>query len=191
MKRFWLLMAPLALGIASAQETTTISIPILNPALDMDVLTCSPGYSCYQAGITGWVIGPNTGSQKCSTTQYPNAPAGGLTVAAIGNTGSTGSMLQTLGATVQPNTTYILTLAVGARADYPFTGYLASLLAGNVTLASGNRSTPVGGTFVPEVVSYSSGANPPQLGQPLQILITSLGDGQVDIRNVALTAATQ
>jgi hypothetical protein len=124
-----------------------------------------------------------------SRAQYPNAPPTGLYCAAIGNSSSSGSILQTLGATVQANTTYILTLEVGARADYVFTGYEASLLAGNVTLASGHKATPVGGTFVTEVVLYQSGASPAQLGQPLQILITSTGDGQVDIQSVALTAA--
>jgi hypothetical protein len=96
--------------------------------------------------------------------------------------------LQTLGATVQANTTYVLKMSVGARADYVFTGYAASLLAGNVVLASGHKATPVGGTFVTEVVVYESGATPAQLGQPLQILITSTGDGEVDIQSVALTA---
>jgi hypothetical protein len=80
-------------------------------------------------------------------------------------------------------------VSVGARADYPFTGYTAALLAGNVTLASGNKATPVGGTFVTESIVYKSGANPPQLGQPLQIFIRSLGTtGQADISGVSLAA---
>ncbi len=89
---------------------------------------------------------------------------------------------------MQANTTYILTVEVGARADYVFTGYAASLLAGNVLLASGHKATPVGGTFVTEVIVYQSGATPAQLGQPLQILITSTGNGQVNIAGVGLTA---
>ena len=107
---------------------------------------------------------------------------------AIGYTNATGSMVQTLGTAVEANTTYVLSLEVGARADYPFTGYVAYLMAGNVTLAAGHKATPVGGTLVTEVVLYESGATPAQLGQPLQILITSTGTGSVDIQNVALTA---
>jgi hypothetical protein len=168
-------------------EAQTVPIPILNPKFDLDVLTGSPGASQY--GLSGWITGPQTGVFKASTGQYPNAPPTGLYCALIGGSPSNGSILQTLGATVQANTTYILTVEVGARADYVFTGYEASLLAGNVTLASGHKATPVGGTFVAEVVLYQSGANPAQLGQPLQILITSTGDGQVDIQSVALTAA--
>jgi hypothetical protein len=51
-----------------------------------------------------------------------------------------------------------------------FTGYSAALMAGNVTLASGNSATPVGGTYVDEVIVYESGPNPPQLGQPCKSL---------------------
>ena len=177
-------LAALSVWTAPAQ----VNIPILNPKFDMDVLTCSPGYSCFLYGITGWVTGPNTWSLKCSTAQFPSAPPTGLYVAAIGNSDSSGSILQTLGATVQANTTYILSVEVGARADYVFTGYTVSLLAGNVTLASGHKATPVGGSFVTEVVAYESGATPAQLGKPLQILITSTGAGQVDIQSVGLTA---
>jgi hypothetical protein len=179
----------MGLALAVSVRAQEVPIPILNPKFNMDVLTCSPGGGCGQNGITGWIVGPQSDVQKMSSTQYPGiAPSTGLYVAAIGNSNVSSSILQTLGATVQANTTYVLTLEVGARADYVFTGYVAALLAGNVTLASGHRATPVGGTFVTEVVVYESGATPAQLGQPLQILVTSTGDGQVDIQSVALTA---
>jgi hypothetical protein len=174
--------------LAAPAEAQAVPIPILNPKFDLDVLPCSPGYNCYQPGISGWVTGPQTDVQKMSTTQYPSAPPKGLYCATIGNSNSSGSILQTLGATVQANTTYILAVEVGARLDYPFTGYQAALLAGNVTLASGHKATPVGGTFVTEVVLYQSGANPAQLGQPLQILITSAGAGEADVSDVSLIA---
>ena len=177
----------MGLALAVSMKAQEVPIPILNPKFDMDVLPGAPGAS--QFGLTGWVVGPQSGVFKASTTQYPGiAPSTGLYCAFIGWSSSSGSILQTLGATVQANTTYILTVEVGARADYVFTGYVAALLAGNVTLASGHRATPAGGTFVTEVVVYESGATPAQLGQPLQILITSTGDGSVDIQSVALTA---
>ena len=194
MRRLLLLMMPLAasvLGTASAQTTTTIAI--LNPQFDMDTLWCSPGYLCYApvAGITGWQIGPETNVQKMSPVQYPDAPAEGIYVATLGWSYATGSILQTLGDSVQANTIYILKVRLGARADDPFTGYTASLLAGNVTLASSNRATPVGGTFVTDVIVYNSGASPTQLGKPLKILIMSKGTGQVNISGVSLTATQQ
>ena len=171
--------------IASAQ--TPVSIPILNPVFADDQLSCSPGYYCDSLGITGWSIGPQTYVQKMSSTQFKVAPQSGLYVAAIGNTSSTGSILQTTGDTVQANVTYTLKVTVGARADYPFTGYVAELLAGNAVVAAGNRATPVGGGFATEVLTYASGATPPQLGAPLQILVRSLGTGQVDVAAVTLT----
>jgi hypothetical protein len=176
----------MGLALAVSMKAQEVPIPILNPKFDMDVLTGAPGASQY--GLTGWIVGPQSGVFKASTTQYPSAPHHRTVLRVHRRSSSSGSILQTLGATVQANTTYILTVEVGARADYVFTGYVASLLAGNVTLASGHKATPVGGTFVTEVVVYESGATPAQLGQPLQILITSTGDGQVDIQSVALTA---
>lgn len=194
MKRLLLLIAPLAasvLGIASAQETAPVSIPILNPQFDGDLLGCAAGSNCAQLQLTGWLCGPNTGVAKFSTVQYPAAPPEGLYMAYIGDAGATGSILQTLGVDLQANTLYTLRLDVGARADYPFTGYLTALLAGNVTLASRNAATPVGGSFVTDVVLYKSGANPAQLGQPLQILLKSVGTGQVDVASVSLTATPE
>jgi hypothetical protein len=143
-------LAALSVWTASAQ----VNIPILNPQFNADVLTCSPGTQCYEYGITGWLLGPLSGISKVSAVQYPSAPAQGLYVAFLGYPPTTGSISQTLGATVQANTTYILRVTVGARADFPFTGYLAALMAGNVTLAAGNRATPAGGTFVTEEIAY-------------------------------------
>jgi len=178
-----------ALFLASPAQAQATSIPILNPSFTIDKLPCSPGYNCEEPGITGWVVGPQTSLLKASTTQFSGVPSTGLYVAAIGTEYASGSILQTLGATVQANTTYALYVKVGARADYVFTGYVVTLLAGNVVLTSGHHATPVGGDFVTEAISYESGATPSQLGQPLQILITSTGNGQVDIADVVLYSA--
>jgi hypothetical protein len=183
-------LAAVILRPASAQGNSAVAIPIMNSRFNLDVLACSPGYDCYgNAGITGWVCGPNTSIQKMSTAQYPNAPSTGLTVGSLGNTTGTGSVLQTLGATVQANTTYTLAIGVGARADFAFTGYNAALMAGNVTLVSGHKATPEGRSFVTEVLVYNSGAAPAQLGQPMQVFVNSLGTGQINLSGVALTAA--
>lgn len=174
------------LWTASAQT----SIAITNPLFIDDEIKCSSNETCGAGvlNISGWIIGPSTGVQIYSKTQYPSAPASGIYAAAIGYQGTSGSIFQTLGATVQANTTYTLKVEVGARADFPFTGYKAALLAGSVELIEGHSATPTGGTFVIDTVVYSSGANPPQLGQPLQIYIKSTGFGQVNVRAVTLTA---
>jgi hypothetical protein len=180
-----------ALWTASAQT----SIAITNPHFIDDQVKCSPGQTCGTAGVSGWICGPVTGIQVFSKAQYPSAPESGLYGVYLGDgngagngTGASGSIFQTLGATVQANTTYTLKVVIGARADYEFTGYKAALKAGNVELVEGHSATPVGGTFVIDTVVYSSGANPPQLGQPLQIYLKSEGFGQADVSAVSLTA---
>ena len=170
------------------QETTTI--PILNPGFEDDVLACA-GANCDAAPLTGWSCGPFAGVFKPTTAQFPNGVPRGTNVAYLGRDTMTGSILQTVGATVHANTTYVLNLNVGARADSPFTGYLAALMAGNVTLAYDNSLFPVPGTFLTDVIVYKSGANPRQLGQHLQILIKNVGTGQADIDDVSLTATHQ
>jgi hypothetical protein len=174
-------------AIASASAQVPVSIPIVNPLFVEDQLACSPGRNCDSSSVTGWLVGPGTGVFKTSTAQFQIAPAGGLYVAFLGGPSVTGSILQTLGATLQANVTYTLKVTVGARADEPFTGYEAVLLAGNVIVAAGNKATPVGGGFATEVLTYSSGATPAQLGKPLQIFVKSLGTGQVDVSAVTLT----
>jgi len=190
MKRY-VLGLPLALallGTAFAQQNATpVFIPILNANFDADDLGCGAGASCYSNGATGWLCGAGSGVAKFSNVQYPEAPADGLYAASIGSSYVTGSILQTVGANLQANTTYTLTMLVGARADYPFTGYVASILAGDVTVASGHAATPVGGSFVPEEIVYHSGATPPQLGEPLQVFVKSVGTGQVNVRAVAVS----
>ena len=175
------------LGTALAQQTP-VHIPILNPNFTGDALSCGAGSGCSQNGITGWLCGPNSGVAKFSTVQYPSAPASGVYVATLGDSAVTGSIMQTLGVNLEANMAYVLKLSVGARADYPFTGYLAALMAGNVTVASRSAATPTGGTFVLDTIAYESGASPAQLGQPLQIFVKSVGTGQVNIAGVSLTA---
>jgi hypothetical protein len=192
MRQFVLVLAVAGVSVATlfAQKTAT-AIPILNPGFEWDVMACAPGYYCDGWFLTGWQCGPSTGIFKPSAVEFPNGIPGGTNVAYIGNTVVTGSILQTLGAAVQANTTYTLQLSIGARADLAFTGYWAVLLAGNVTLASDNTLTPAPGTFLTDVIVYKSGAAPPQLGQRLPILVKSVGTGDVSVDNVSLTAAPE
>ena len=169
---------------ASAQT----SIPIFNPAFNTDALNCTPSAYCYeQGGISGWLTGPSTGIIKPGTAQFPGGVPEGANVAYLGGSSITGSLSQALGATLQANTTYTLTLHVGHRLDEPFTGYLSSLQAGGVTVASSSGPIPPAGTFLEHVTVYQSGASPLQLGQPLAISIRSLGTGQTEIAEISLT----
>jgi len=174
-------------AIATASAQVPVSIAIVNPLFVEDQLSCSPGANCFGYNVTGWLCGPQTYLLKASTAQFNIAPPQGLYVIGIGNGNSTGSILQTLGDTLQANVTYVLKVTVGARADKPFTGYEAALLAGNVVVALGNKATPVGGGFATEVLTYSSGATPAQLGKPLQVFVKSLGTGALSVSAVTLT----
>ena len=194
--RLHLLQLALAAALAGPAfgQKTPIIIPILNPGFEDDVLSCAAGFACDASPLTGWLCGPDAGVFKPSTAQFPGGVPGGTNVAYIGrglNTVQAGSIFQSLGATVQANTNYTLTLSVGARADIGFTGYSAALLAGNTTLACDNTLTPAPGTFLTDVIVYKSGAAPSQLGQRLQILVKSVGTGQVDIDSVSLTASPE
>jgi hypothetical protein len=99
----------------------------------------------------------------------------------------TGAIFQTLPATLQPNTTYILQFSVGHRADEAFTGYVASLLAGSIDVASDNSLNPAAGTFLEDTFTYTTGPSPAERGQILAISIKSVGTGQVNVANVSLT----
>jgi hypothetical protein len=92
----------------------SFSVPVINPGFEADVQTCS-GEPCYVAGITGWLAGPVSGTFRPGPLQYPAGVPGGLNVAGIGNFSSSGSIMQTTGFTVRPETTYVLTLSIGQR----------------------------------------------------------------------------
>jgi hypothetical protein len=188
MKRFLLAtaLAATALWTASAQEVTT-PIPILNAGFEADVLTCAPGGNCFNTAVPGWLPawlpGGFAGTIKPGTAQYPGGVPGGVNVGFLGNGAQNRVIFQTLGATVQANTVYILKLSVGHRLDEAFTGYLATLLAGSVTVASDDTLNPAAGTFLEDVIVYESGPTPALLGQLLAISIRSIGTGQVNIDN--------
>jgi hypothetical protein len=61
-------------------------------------------------------------------------------------------------------------------------------LAGNVALALDNSLWPDPGTFLTDAIVFRTRPNPPQHGQPLQILVKSVGTREVDIDSVSLIA---
>ena len=180
-----LLFGSLALCPAPAQES--YAIPVINPGFETDVLTC-PTDPCYNAGITGWLVGPVSGTFRPGPLQYAAAIPGGSNVAGIGNSSASGSIMQTTGVTLRANTTYVLKLSIGQRLDYQLTGYVASLMAGGVVLASDSSLKPAPGTFLTDTIVYKTGQYTPLAGLPLQIIVTSVGTGEVDVDKVTLTA---
>jgi hypothetical protein len=177
-----MLLLPLALGCLWTAPAQT-SIRVANPAFEDDEIFCS---GCFYPAITGWTVGPNSGVQKSTTTDFPGGvPGGSPNYAFVGNANSTGSITQVVAATVQANQTYTLTMSVGQRGT--FTGYVAALMANGVMLASDSSLRPASNTFLEETIVYNSGPTPAQIGYPLVIFVKSYGNGQVDIANVSLT----
>jgi hypothetical protein len=70
------------------------------------------------------------------------------------------------------------------------TGYVASLMAGGVVLASDSSLRPEAGTFLTDPIMIKTAPNAALQGLPLQIIVTSVGNGEVDVDNVTLTATT-
>lgn len=104
------------------------------------------------------------------------------------------SLSQTLSAPLQNNTTYTLSALIGEVPTYLF-NYAIQLWAGSTLLASSSRLVGVP-DFVSatDTLTYFSGANHPQAGVPLTILIGATGSGQgnsgVFFDDISLTAST-
>ncbi len=83
---------------------------------------------------------------------------------------------------LQPNTTYTLKFDLGniaPSADFPliagFPGYAVQLRAGDEVVAQTvNEGIPPDGTFAPRMFTYTTSANPRNVGQPLEIRLLNL-----------------
>lgn len=190
------------------------SITVLNHSFEDTVLspgtfatTSSPaGWSPYGSiDFSGRVIGA---LNPASTTLYSAAVPDGANVGVIflldGGPAVESGMTQTLGATLQLNTTYTLQIEVGNIANDPFEphsdfnfsgfpGYRIDLLAGGTVIASDNNSLlPAEGQFLTSNVLLSVGGSHAQAGQSLAIRLVNL-DGnngiEVNFDNVRLDAS--
>ncbi len=101
---------------------------------------------------------------------------------------------QPISATLQSDTTYTLSAIIAPVPTFPHLSYYLQLWAGSTLLAS--TPTFQGATDFdsrPDSLTFSSGPNHPQAGQPLQITIVSIGSptgsSGVFIDNLALTAS--
>lgn len=84
---------------------------------------------------------------------------------------------QILSATLQANTQYDLSVSVGNPALYnggPTADYRIELLAGGVLLASDTGPSPLDDTWKTASLTYNSGGDPVQLGQPLEIRLLAV-----------------
>lgn len=190
------------------------SITVLNPSFEDTVL--SPGTFSTGSAPAGWSaygsIDFNAraiGSlNPASTTLYSAAVPDGANVGVVflldGGPAVESGLSQTLGATLQLNTTYTLQVEVGNIANDPnpphssfnfsgFPGYRIDLLAGGTVIASDNNSLlPAEGQFLTSTVLLSIGGSHAQAGQTLAIRLVNLdGDNGIEVNfdNVRLDAS--
>ncbi|MGB5594946.1 MAG: hypothetical protein WBM32_02320 [Crocosphaera sp.] len=154
-----------------------------------------------------------TGGWKPSAAFFPIIPEGDqissiFIAPPAAGTGEVG-FFQSPGVTIQPNTNYTLSAAIGNTPGIPgseiftgFPGYKLELLAGNTVIATDNNTVVAGeGEFATATVSYSSLNDDSYLGELLGIrLINSNldnnsgldgGNGvEVNFDNVQLTATS-
>ena len=181
-----------------AQLSLAANVPIANAGFEDVVLPCTAAPDCYSVGsVAGWMGTGRFSTLKASVGPggtYPSGIPEGVNVAALGDDSGSGVLVQTLGITLQPNTTYTLTFSVGSRADYPFAGYSVELLAGSTTVASDSSLAPPSGTFATGRIVYSPTNASPLLGQSLGIRLTGnlTGNvpGQADFDKISLDASS-
>jgi hypothetical protein len=139
-----------------------------------------------------WYVGANPSTDPANGGPgYPGLP--GEYLGYIYNQGSDVSISQTLSATLQANTTYTLTVGVGARnGSYSFNafgGALIELYAGTTLIGSTTYTTQTVGTFTDDTLTIdSSGVNPDLIGQALQIQLHTAASGSTDFDSVSLDA---
>jgi uncharacterized protein (TIGR03437 family) len=156
-------------------------------------LTC-PGTGCRytnDGNVPGWTAssGGTMGILQPGANYFtlPLPTAEGQTVAWI----NTGTLSQTLGATLQPSTSYTLQVDVGRRLDgnYPSSPPTAQLFAGSTLIASAMGSEPPLGGWTTWTGTYQSSASDPLAGQTLKIVLGATAP-QGDFDNVRLTATS-
>lgn len=152
------------------------------------------------AGVVApWVKSPPSGSAWPGPNEYDDPMPDGDVYLYFNNLGTA---TQTLTETLKPNTTYILTVAVGWRKDLPginpawstFPGYKVELLAGDQVLAfdanvsrGGSGAAPAGGRWKDAVVTYTTSSIAPSA--PLRIRLNGYSI-QTNYDNVRLSADT-
>jgi hypothetical protein len=206
-------LAVLAIGLATHLSASAINVN--NAGFETDVLTCAAGVNCATddsvsvwtastADPKGFADGVNGagsfGVFKPGPLQYPSGIPGGSNVGYLYGTTYSPSFSQVLSATLLANDTYTLTVWFGQRVDTNngCNGSNVALEAGGVVLNSLAQDTvntcpAVRGVFQEVTVSYTTGANPARLGDPLEIVLTANGSGsqfetsEIDFDNVALS----
>jgi len=167
---------------ASADTVIAVDNPsfeITNPLTD----SCGSGCAFNSGPIPGWTTTGTSGSWQPSSAYY-NLPLPDGSIVAYSNGGTISQTLT--GISLQPDSTYTLSVYVGNRLDNLTTDYAISLDAGSTVLAtlSGSNGSITSGTFADEILTYTTGAT--VTPGDLSIFLTSVGT-QSDFDDVQLS----
>lgn len=179
---FGLLLGALLFSGVSMADSIVIqnsSFETTNPLTNL----CGAGCAYNYGEIPDWtVVGGNNGSAMIGN--YFNSPLPDGDIVAFSNGGVISQTLT--GASLLPNSTYVLSVFVGNRTDNKITDYSLSLYAGSTLLGtfSGSNGAIATGTFEQEFLTYTTGSTVD--AGDLKIELTSAG-AQSDFDNVQLT----
>jgi hypothetical protein len=175
-------------------KASAVDINIENGGFEQLVLSCSPRDSCRARDEvpgwtgTGFICTVNPANDRDAT--FPVFPTGVPEGVNAVELYYTSDLVQTLAATLQPDTTYTLVYYVGAQAvsgyNFPAAGYSVELLAGSTVIASDSSLAPERGTFVVGRIVYSSRSV--AAGQRLGIRLKNWGSGVVYFDRISLDA---
>lgn len=171
------------------------TIAITNPSFEtvdpLHPLNQPCGAGCFfNAGpgsIPGWTLTGAGGLFQPGTAGFFTSPVPNGSIVAYDNGGT---ISQVLSATLSANTTYALSVDVGRRVDAGLTSFTIDLFAGSTLLnfLTVSNSTIALGSFAPELLTFTTGANP--LPGSLAIEFSNSSPVQVDYDNVTLSATS-
>ena len=175
--------AVLLFGVIAPASTQAVPLTVLNPSFESPALDVG----VYTVGTAaGWTVTSDAGVWNPDPLFWFSSPVPGGDQVAWSNGGT---FSQTLSATLQSDTSYTLTVAVGAQLYAPFAGYQVALYAGSTLLGSESSLSPAPGTFLTSTLIFTSASSDPSAGQPLRIELSSSSGFQTDFDTVSLDAA--
>jgi hypothetical protein len=160
-------------------------VMVVNSGFETEVLADG----AFTNTVTGWVVSGNAGSFNPTNTQIPpiGAPEGQNTLFINSNAGNVSQILTT---NLVAETSYVLQVDVCDRTEVINTtpNYLIEFIAGTTTLINdGSSLAPTSGCLTSSI-NYVSSNSDIELGNALQIKLSSTGGGQVNFDNVRLSA---
>jgi hypothetical protein len=185
---------PIVIEFQFRSDATDILLGLENGGFEIPVLADG---TWNEWGGPGWsVIVGAGGIWNADTSGYAGSAYEGENVGWIlPSSGSEATLSQNLSAKLTANTQFVLSCRIG---NPSFNGgqtanYRLELLAGGVVLKAKSGNSPGSGQWQGRSMNWTSGPNPPQLGQPLEVrLVAETSNGnELNYDDVKLTAVPQ